>query len=132
GAGVTGFGLASARWRGTGRAAWARTSGRVTTGRPGEATRPAVTAEKAGRCNGCATTGTERCSDEGGDASGRPMSAGAPKNADMATTPKMDPAISAAARTRAQVLLMFLPRSVDTPNKGSIGTGEQDLRGSCG
>jgi hypothetical protein len=50
----------------------------------------------------------------------------------MATTAAIAPVISAAARTRAQVSLMFLPRSVDTSIKGSIGIWEKDLRGSRG
>jgi hypothetical protein len=50
----------------------------------------------------------------------------------MATTAAIAPVISAAARTRAQVSLMFLPPSVDTSFKGSIGIREKDLRGSRG
>jgi len=52
--------------------------------------------------------------------------------ADIPTTLAMAPPRSAAARTRAQVPLMFLPRSVDTSIKGSIGIPEEDLRGSFG
>ncbi len=50
----------------------------------------------------------------------------------MATTAAIAPVISAAARTRAQVSLMFLPPVVDTSIKGSIGTRESDLRGTYG
>jgi hypothetical protein len=39
----------------------------------------------------------------------------------MPTTIAMAPVISATDRTRAQVSLMFFPRRVDTPFKGSIG-----------
>jgi hypothetical protein len=46
---------------------------------------------------------------------------GAPSIADIATTLAMAPVISAAARTRAHVSLMFLPPSVDTSIKGFIG-----------
>ena len=40
---------------------------------------------------------------------------------DMPTTVAMAPVSSAATRARAQVSLMFSPRCVDTPFKGSIG-----------
>jgi hypothetical protein len=42
----------------------------------------------------------------------------------MPTTVAIAPVISAAARTRPQVSLMFLPPTVDTSIKGSIGIRE--------
>jgi hypothetical protein len=70
------------------------------------------------------STRTERCSDDGGAAIGRPASVGVLNRADMPTTVAIAPVISAAARTRAQVSLMFLPPTVDTSIKGSIGIRE--------
>jgi hypothetical protein len=81
---------------------------------------------------GCAARRTVRCSDDGGAVGDRPGSLGVPRWAAMPTTVAMAPVISAAARTRAQVSLMFVPPSVDTSIKGSIGIRESDLRGSCG
>jgi len=46
---------------------------------------------------------------------------GVSTRADIPTTVAIAPVSSAAATTRAQVSLMFLPRCVDTPFKGSIG-----------
>src|SRR5436305_12126293 len=40
----------------------------------------------------------------------------------------IDPVISAAARTRAQTL-MFLPSGADNPFEGSIGSGDEELKG---
>jgi hypothetical protein len=77
-----------------------------------------------GRGAGSDTAWTERSSDDGGAVIGRPVSEGVPTKADIATTPAIAPVISAAARTRAHVSLMLLPRSVDTSFKGSIGTTE--------
>jgi hypothetical protein len=90
-----------------------------------------VTLVRCGRA-GCASSRTERCSDDGGAAIGRPGPLGTSKSADMATTVAIAPVINAAARTRAQVPLMFLPPTVDTSFKGSIGIREKYLRGSCG
>jgi hypothetical protein len=55
---------------------------------------------------------------------GLSASEGGPNRADIATVPAIAPVISAAARTRAHVSLMFLPPSVDTSIKGSIGIAE--------
>lgn len=72
------------------------------------------------------------CSDGGAAAIGRPGSLDVPTRVDIPTTAAIDPVISPAARTRRHVSLMFSPRSVDTPFKGSIGIGGTDLRGSPG
>jgi hypothetical protein len=81
---------------------------------------------------GATSIRTVRCSDDGGAAIGRPGSLGVPYRADIPTTAAIAPVINAAARTRAHVSLMFLPPSVDTSIKGSIGTRGKDLRGSIG
>ena len=44
------------------------------------------------------------------------------------TTVAMAPVISAAARTRPHVSLMFLPPSVDTSIKGFIGIRKEDTK----
>src|SRR3954452_12677904 len=82
--------------------------------------------------SGRAVSRTVRWRADGGAANGRLVWPGVPKMADIPTTLAMAPPRSAAARTRAQVPLMFLPRSVDTSIKGSIGIPEEDLRGSFG
>src|SRR5204863_8739647 len=81
---------------------------------------------------GCTVKRTERCSDDGGAAIGRPASLGVSDRAAIPTTVAMAPVISAAARTRPHVSLMFLPPSVDTSIKGFIGIRKEDLRGTCG
>jgi hypothetical protein len=73
-----------------------------------------------------------RCSADGAAATGRTGSLGVPTRADIPTTAAIAPVINPAARTRRQVSLMFLPPSVDTPFKGSIGIGGTDLRGCRG
>ena len=50
----------------------------------------------------------------------------------MPTTVAIAPVMTPAARTRAQVALMFPPSPVDTSFKGSIGIREKDLRGRRG
>jgi len=91
-----------------------------------------VTLGKRRDGSGCTLRRTVRCSADGGAASGRLAWPGVPKTADIPTTVAIAPVRSAAARTRAQVSLMFFPPSVDTPFKGSIGITEEDLRGRCG
>jgi len=64
---------------------------------------------------GCTRIVTDRAGGGAGAASGLVVSFGVPARADIHTTVAIAPVISAAARTRAHVSLMFLPRSVDTP-----------------
>jgi hypothetical protein len=128
-----GFDAASRRW---GVFVWTVTTRRLTTvGRIGGLTfRGDLGGWLALRRGDAGATWirTAGWSDGGAAARGPPGSLGAPTRADMPTTAAIAPVISPAARTRRHVSLMFLPPSVDTSFKGSIGSGGTDLRGRRG